>query len=91
MGAIRERVGLKDGIGKVRVEVTARDVTVREGERTFRGSARVGIHATDVDFRRGEASLAGTQVVLSDVAVGDAPVPSLGRDVLRTGGAAFLR
>lgn len=73
VGAIRERVALKEGMGKVRVEVTARDVTVRKAERIFRGSARVEIHATDVDFRRGEASLAGTQVVLLDVAVGDVP------------------
>jgi hypothetical protein len=73
VGAIRERVALKEGIGKVRLEVTARDVTVREKERTVRGSARVGIHATAVDFRRGEASLAGTRVVLSNVAVGDGP------------------
>jgi len=73
VGAIRERVALKEGMGKVRVEITAHDVTVREGERSFRGSARVEIHATDVDFRRGEASLAGTQVVLSNVAVGRAP------------------
>jgi hypothetical protein len=72
-GSIRERVGLKDGAGKVRVEITAHDVTVREGKRSFSGSARVGIHATAVDFRQGEASLAGTQVVISDVAVGGAP------------------
>ena len=72
-GSIRERVELKDGMGMMRLEVTARDVTVREGERTFRGSARVDIHATGADFRRGEASLAGTEVVLSDVAVGDVP------------------
>ncbi len=72
-GSIRERVGLKNGVGKVRLEARTSDVTVREVERTIRGSARVEIHATDVDFRRGEASLAGTEVVLSDVAVGDAP------------------
>jgi hypothetical protein len=72
-GAIRERVALKDGVGTVRLEVTASDLTVREGDRTFRGSARVDIHAANVDFRRGEASLAGTRVVLSDVAVGNAP------------------
>ncbi len=72
-GSIRERIALKDGMGRVRLEATARDVTVREGGHAFRGSGRVGFHATDVDFRRGEASLAGTEVVLSDMAVGDAP------------------
>ncbi|MFI5180075.1 MAG: hypothetical protein ACHQPI_01635 [Thermoanaerobaculia bacterium] len=72
-GTIRERVGLKDGVGSVRLEVSAREVTVREGKRTFRGSARVDIRATGVDFRRGEASLAETEVILSDVAVGGAP------------------
>jgi hypothetical protein len=72
-GSIHERLGLKNGVGKLRLGVTARDVTVREGERTFRGSARVDINAIDVDFRRGEASLAGTEVVLSNVAVGSAP------------------
>jgi hypothetical protein len=73
VGAIGERVGLKDGVGQVRVEITVHDVTVREGKRSFRGSARVGIHASDVDFRRGGASLAGTEVVFSDLAVGDVP------------------
>jgi len=72
-GTIREQVGLKDGVGRVRLEVAARDVAVREGDRTFKGSAQVHIRATNVDFRRGEASLAGTEIVLSDVAVGDAP------------------
>jgi hypothetical protein len=72
-GSIRERVGLKDGAGKVWLGAAAHHVTVRAGDRTFRGSGRVDVQATDVDFRRGEASLAGTEVILSDVAVGGAP------------------
>ena len=72
-GTVREQVALKDGVGTVRLAVMAREVTVHEGKRKFRGSAQVDIHAKNVDFRRGEASLAGTKVVLTDVAVGDAP------------------
>jgi len=68
-GSIRERIGLKSGVGKVRLWVTARDVVVRSGKRTFKGTARVDVHATDVDFRKASASLAGTNVALSNVAV----------------------
>jgi hypothetical protein len=68
-GSIRERIRLKDGVGSVHLSVTARDATVRTGEREFRGSAEIEIDAPKVDFHQGEASLAGTKVVLSDVAV----------------------
>ena len=68
-GSIRERIRLKDGVGNVHVSVTARDVTVRTGKREFRGSAEIDIDAPKVDFHQGEASLAGTKVVLSNVAV----------------------
>jgi len=68
-GSIRERIRLKDGVGSVHVSVTTRDVTVRTGKREFRGSAHVDVDAAQVDFHQGEASLAGTKVVLSNVAV----------------------
>ena len=68
-GSIRERIRLKDGVGTVHVSVTARDVAVRTGKREFRGSAQVDVDAPKVDFHQGEASLAGTKVVLSNVAV----------------------
>jgi hypothetical protein len=69
-GSIRERIRLKDGVGSVHLSVTARDVDVRTGRRDFQGSAQIVIEAPKVDFRQGEASLAGTKVVLSNVAVG---------------------
>lgn len=68
-GTIRERIRMRDGVGSVRVSVTARDLAVRTGKRQFRGSAQVDIEAPKVDFLQGEASLAGTKVVLSDVSV----------------------
>lgn len=68
-GSIRERIRLEDGVGSVQVSVTAHDVAVRTGKREFRGSAQVDIDAPKVDFHKGEASLAGTKVVLSNVAV----------------------
>lgn len=75
-GSIRERIRLKDGVGSVHLSVTARDVSVRTGKRHFRGSAKIVLDAPKVDFRQGEASLAGTKVILSNVAVeGDAARP----------------
>ncbi len=68
-GSIRERIRLKDGVGSVHLSVTARDVKILEGKREFRGSARIDVDAPKVDFHEGEASLAGTKVVLFDVAV----------------------
>ena len=68
-GSIRERIRMQDGVGSVHVSVTARDVAVRTRKREFRGSAQVDLEAPKVDFLQGEASLAGTKVVLSNVAV----------------------
>ena len=72
-GTILARVELKDGAGGVRVSATARDATLRTRKRTFKGTAMVELLVPTVDFPRGEASLAGTKVVLSDVAVTGAP------------------
>jgi hypothetical protein len=68
-GSIRERIRMQDGVGSVQVSVTAQDAGVRTGKREFRGSAQVEIDAPKVDFLQGEASLAGTKVVLSNVAI----------------------
>lgn len=72
-GSLLARVRLERGAGSARLSVTAHDLTVREGIRVFTGKARLELHAPKVDFRRAEASLAGTNVVLSDVAVEGVP------------------
>lgn len=73
VGSILAQVELKHGAGGVRVSATARDATLRTRKRTFKGTVKLDLLAPMVDFPRGEASLAGTKVVLSDVAVKGAP------------------
>lgn len=72
-GSLLLRIGLKAGAGSARASLTAHDVTVREGNQTARGTVRVELLAPRLDFPRGEASLSGTRVVLSRVAVDEAP------------------
>ena len=70
-GAIRVQVDLKDGSGTAVVRLTSRDVKARTATKTIRGTVVADVRVSGVDFKKGEASLAGTSVVLSDVAVAD--------------------